>query len=62
MAINKVIYNGVTLIDLTVVNVTPDKLAEGVIAMNAKGELIVGTLKVPTEAVLGEIKLGQTTI
>lgn len=45
MAINKVIYNGETLIDLTNLTVTSETLAEGVMAMNAKGENIVGTAK-----------------
>ncbi|MBQ4120461.1 MAG: hypothetical protein IJD35_00455, partial [Clostridia bacterium] len=47
MAVNKVIYNttngAVTLIDLTDSTVTPETLAEGAIAYNAKGERIVGT-------------------
>ena len=43
MAVNKVIYDGDTLVDLTDSTVTPETLAEGVIAYNAKGERIVGT-------------------
>lgn len=43
MAVNKVIYNGKTLIDLTGIDVTPETLAEGVKAINAAGEIIVGT-------------------
>ena len=46
MAVNKVIYGGRTLIDLTSITVTPETLAEGVIAINAKGEIIVGKAKV----------------
>ena len=45
MAINKVIYDGRVLIDLTDSTVTPETLAEGVVAYNAKGERIVGTMK-----------------
>ena len=45
MAVNKVIYNGKTLIDLTAVDVTPETLAAGKKAMNAAGELIVGTME-----------------
>lgn len=42
MAVNKVIYGGKTLIDLTDLTVTPETLAEGVTAINAQGEKIVG--------------------
>lgn len=45
MAVNKVVLNGETLIDLTGDTVTPDKLLKGVVAHNAKGEIIVGTLE-----------------
>lgn len=44
MAVNKVIYNGKTLIDLTSVNVTPETLAEGITAHGANGEIITGTM------------------
>lgn len=43
MAINKVIYGGNVLIDLTGDTITPDKLAEGVKAHDASGASIVGT-------------------
>lgn len=43
MAINKVIYGGNTLIDLTADTVTPDKLADGVTAHDQSGEVITGT-------------------
>jgi hypothetical protein len=45
MAVNKVIYDGRTLIDLTEDTVTADTLSEGVTAHNASGELITGTSK-----------------
>ena len=45
MAVNKVVFNGETLIDLTTLTVTPETLAYGVVAINAKGEIIVGTNK-----------------
>ena len=51
MAINKVIYDGETLIDTTGVSVTPETLAEGETALNAAGDEIVGTLKVADEIV-----------
>lgn len=44
MGINKVIYNGQVLIDLTSATVTPETLLEGTIAFNSAGEQIVGTL------------------
>ena len=43
MAINKVIYGGDVLIDLTSDTITPDKLASGVKAHDASGEQITGT-------------------
>ena len=46
MAVNKVIYNKRVLIDLTDSTVTPETLAKGVIAYNARGERIVGTAKI----------------
>lgn len=44
MAVNKVIYAGDTLIDLTGDSVTPETLAQGVTAHDASGKLIVGTM------------------
>ena len=44
MAVNKVVYGGETLIDLTSVTVTPETLAEGATALNACGEHIIGTM------------------
>ena len=43
MAVNKVIYNNETLIDLTTDTVTADKLLKGYTAHNKKGEKITGT-------------------
>lgn len=65
MGVNKVVYDGVTLIDISTVTVTPETLAEGVTAYNAQGELIVGRAKVVTtsaalgKAVLGTMRLGE---
>ena len=42
MAINKIIYNGNTLLDLTADTVTPSDLADGVTAHDKSGEPIVG--------------------
>lgn len=44
MAVNKVIYDGATLVDLTGDTVTADNLAAGVKATGADGKLIVGLL------------------
>ena len=53
MAVNKVVMNtatGVeTLIDLTEDTVTPETLLAGATAHNARGELIVGTIEIPTK-------------
>lgn len=46
MAVNKVVYGGETLIDLTSDTVTAATLAEGVTAHDASGNLIVGTATV----------------
>ena len=54
MAINKVIYSGETLIDLTGDTVTPQSLARGYTAHNKSGIAIVGTydaLKIVDEQV-----------
>ena len=50
MAVNQVIYDGETLIDLTEDSVTPETLAEGVTAHDASGEQIVGTYSPPSLA------------
>lgn len=44
MAVNKVIYDGVTLVDLTGVTVTADDIAAGVKAIGADGKTVVGLL------------------
>lgn len=56
MAANKVIYGGRTLIDLTADTVTPETLAEGVIAHDKSGALITGTMRASEDlsAVLAE--------
>ena len=56
MAVNKVVFNGETLIDLTTLTVTPETLAYGVVAINAKGEIIVGTNK--SISTWGDLKNG----
>lgn len=48
MGINKVIYNGQVLVDLTSSTVTPETLLEGVVAFNSSGDKIVGTYVIST--------------
>lgn len=45
MAINKIVYDGNPLIDLTGDTVTPETLAEGATAHNKSGEQIIGAMK-----------------
>ena len=47
--VNKVVVNGSTIFDLTGVTVTPETLAEGVIAHDKSGKKIVGTAKTSAE-------------
>lgn len=42
MAVNRVVYDGVTLVDLTSDTVTPDTLMAGVTAHDAAGNEITG--------------------
>lgn len=44
MAVNKVIYGGNTLVDLTGDTVTADDLAEGITATGANGDKVVGVM------------------
>lgn len=65
MAINKVIYGGEVLLDLTGDTVTPDKLLSGTTTHDKSGELIEGTCPFDvdsTDATVGvaEILLGKT--
>lgn len=46
MGVNKVIYNGRVIIDLTLSTVTPATLLKGTIAFDASGNKIIGTLSV----------------
>ena len=46
MGVNKVVYGGKTVVDLTGDTVTASALAEGATAHNAAGEQIVGVLPV----------------
>ena len=65
MAINKVIYGGRTLIDLTSDTITPDKLAKDITAHDKSGAAIVGTNTFDSDtqdatAAVAEILSGKT--
>lgn len=65
MAINKVIYGGETLIDLTGDTVTADKILSGVTAHDKRGESITGTCEYDVDssdatAAVAEILQGKT--
>lgn len=65
MAINKVIYGGNTLIDLTADTITADKLAKGVTAHDKSGAVITGTNTYDSDtqdatAAVAEILSGKT--
>lgn len=60
MAVNKVIYDGATLVDLTGDTVTADNLAAGVKATGADGKPIVGLLpKVTIDSQLSDSSTNQ---
>lgn len=65
MAINKVIYGGRTLIDLSGDTVTADKILDGFTAHDKEGETITGTCKYDVDssdatAAVAEILQGKT--
>ncbi len=65
MAINKVVFGGQTLIDLTADTITPADLASGVTAHDASGAEITGTSTKDSDtsadtALVGEILSGKT--
>lgn len=65
MAINKVIYGGNTLIDLTADTITADQLQKGVTAHDASGVVITGTCTYDSDtqdatAAVAEILSGKT--
>lgn len=63
--VNKVVYGGTTLIDLTADTVTADKLLEGFTAHDKSGEIITGNCTFDSDtqdatAAVAEILLGKT--
>lgn len=58
MAVNKIIYNGETLVDLTSDTVTADDLAAGVTATGADGKPVIGLL--PKVTIDTELSLSST--
>lgn len=64
-SINKVVYGGETLIDLTADTVTPDKLVQGITAHDKSGAVITGTSTKDSDtsdatAAVAEILFGKT--
>ena len=49
MAVNKVVYNGSTLIDITDTSIDVDKIPNGSVVYLASGERMVGSATVYTE-------------
>ena len=60
MAVNKVIFSGTVLLDLTSDTVTADKLASGVTAHNKAGNKITGTMDITKETWVFTMKNGTT--
>ena len=65
MGINKVVYGGKTLIDLTGDTVTADKLLEGVTAHGKDGEVVTGACTFDVDsndanAAVAEVLKGKT--
>lgn len=50
MAVNKVIFAGVTLIDMTDVTVQPGTMLAGTTALDKSGQLITGTMDIATKS------------
>lgn len=59
MAVNKVVFGGQTLIDLTADTVTEDKLLNGATAHNQKGEAITGTCTYDSDTTDANITVGE---
>lgn len=49
MAVNKLVFDGITKFDLSNDTVTPETLLKGVTAHDASGELIVGTMDIASQ-------------
>lgn len=54
MAVNKVIYYGEVLVDMSTVTVKPETLGKGETALDASGEMITGTAEIGGEDVTAE--------
>jgi hypothetical protein len=62
MGVNKVIYYGEVLVDMSQVTVKPETLSKGETALDARGELITGTHECPeTEPTLQQKTVTPTT-
>ena len=58
MAVNKVVYGGNVLVDLTGITVTPETLSKGTTAIDAAGNPIEGTAMLNIESICGETTCG----
>lgn len=56
MGVNKVVYGGKTIVDMTGTTVTPETLVKGTTALNAAGELIIGAFD-PESDITGYVKM-----
>lgn len=54
-AVNKVLYNGIPIIDLTADTVEPTNLMRGVLAHDRSGELVEGTFETYTKAEIDDL-------
>ena len=62
MGVNKVIYDGTTLIDTSQTTVTPESLLKGYTAINAAGNIIQGVLELKQSSQLETFTNNATTL
>jgi hypothetical protein len=61
MAVNKVVFGAVSIMDISDSTVTPDTLAQGVTAYDKAGEKITGTMQATSDPVLQSKTVSPTT-
>lgn len=62
MAVNKIVFGGETLIDLTADTITEEKLLKGTTAHNAAGEAITGTCTYDSDTQDADIKVSEMLV
>ena len=62
MAVSKVVFAGQVLIDISDSNVSPETLAEGVIAYNEKGERVIGAMNTTPQIIATDDGNGNVTV